>query len=39
MGCCESSTDNVYKSTQLLTIKQPVSKMEEKVDENDWRKV
>jgi hypothetical protein len=39
MGCCGSSTDNVDKSTQLKTIKQPVSKMEEKVDENDWRKV
>ena len=39
MGCCESSTDNFDKSTQVKTIKQPVSKMKEKVGEKNWRKV
>jgi len=39
MGCCGSSSENVDKSTQLKTIKQPVSQMEEKVDENDWKKI
>lgn len=39
MGCCGSSTENVDKSTELKTIKKPVSKMEEKVDDEDLRKV